>query len=65
MNSTTYLTGTKPKVRTNLTKQLESKTLSKYSTFRILAHLYSRHQVEILYGAVFSLLAVIIFSKLG
>lgn len=65
MNSATYLTGTKPKVRTNLTKQLESKTLNKYSTFRILQHLYKRHEITILYAGVFTTLAFIVWNKLG
>lgn len=71
MTSTTYIkTGTvktqyKPKVRTNLVKQMETKALNKYSTFRILQHLYKRHEITILYAGVFTMFGLILWSKLG
>lgn len=32
-------------IRTKVSRDLEFKTLSKYSTFRILMHLYRKHQL--------------------
>jgi hypothetical protein len=55
----------KPKLRTKTTKQIETKTLSKYPVYVILGHLYKRLETEILYTAVCVLFAVIVWQKLG
>lgn len=42
----------KPKVRTKLSKQIEMDGLDKFSSFRIVAHLYKRHETALLYIGV-------------
>jgi hypothetical protein len=42
----------KQPVRTKLTKEIERTNLSEYSTYRIVIHLLSKHQIALLYLAL-------------